>query len=475
MANVKKARTRNNGLRLIIMLTILFLLCSGLLVWLIIQYNEKLKKQETLTVQPVESEQMTEVPTSDETLPETVTEPAIIIEPVSESESSSAAESKADASSLAESSSSAESDDSKDSSQADDSSQAEKKEETKYSKEVTEKLDSMTLHEKVCQMFIVTPEGLTNYTDVTYAGDATAYSIQSYPVGGMIYFAQNLETVDQTKEMIAATQGYSESAVGLPMFISVDEEGGDVARCADTLGTAQTYPMFSYNADGQAAYDNAFAIAQDISSLGFNLDFAPVADTWSNPENTVIGTRAYSDDFNTTAELMPKAVKGFNDGGVYCTLKHFPGHGDTAEDSHYSSAVSYKSEEELETQEYLAFKSGIKAGAQMVMVGHITVPAISDEPACISEEIVTGELREKLGFKGVIITDSLAMGAVANYYSSGELAVEAVQAGVDILLMPEDLPSAVAAIEAAVEDGTISEERIDESVARILDLKLKMK
>lgn len=473
MANARKAKTRNNGLRLIIMLTILFMLCSGVLVWLIIEYNKKLEKEDDLTQQPVVTEQVTEpVVSEEEPLPESSISEEITADPSQASESSSQAESSA--ASAAESSS-AESKDESDDSSSDDSSEPEGEKKMTYSKEVSEKLDSMTLHEKICQMFIVTPEGISNYNDITEAGESTLYGIQSYPVGGVIYFDQNLVTMDQTREMIETTQGYSESTVGLPMFISVDEEGGDVARCADMLGTAETYPMYSYNADEQAAYDNAFAIASDISSLGFNLDFAPVADTWSNPDNTVIGTRAYSDDFNTTAELMPKAVKGFNDGGVYCTLKHFPGHGDTAEDSHYSSAVSYKTVEELENEEYLAFKSGIKAGAQMVMVGHITVPAIDDEPACISYDIVTGELREKLGFNGVVITDSLAMGAVADYYSSGELAVKAVQAGVDILLMPEDLPSAVAALEAAVEDGTISEKRINESAARIIDLKLKMK
>lgn len=473
MANARKAKTRNNGLRLIIMLTILFMLCSGVLVWLIIEYNKKLEKEENLTQQPVVTEQVTEpVVSEEEPLPESSISEETAVDPSQASESSSQAESSA--ASAAESSS-AESKDESDDSSSDDSSKTEGEKKTTYSKEVSEKLDSMTLHEKICQMFIVTPEGLTNYTDVSEAGETTMYSLQSYPVGGLIYFDQNLVTMDQTKEMIDTVQGYSDEICGLPMFISVDEEGGDVARCADMLGTTELYPMFNYNADEQAAYDNAFTIAQDISALGFNLDFAPVADTWSNPENTVIGTRAYSDDFNTTAELMPKAVKGFNDGGVYCTLKHFPGHGDTAEDSHYSSAVSYKTVEELENEEYLAFKSGIKAGAQMVMVGHITVPAIDDEPACISYDVVTGELREKLGFNGVVITDSLAMGAVADYYSSGELAVKAVQAGVDILLMPEDLPSAVAALENAVEEGTISEERIDESAARIIDLKLKMK
>lgn len=473
MANVKKAKTKNNGLRLIIMLSVLFVLCVAVLIGLIAAYNKKLQREYELGMKTSEQEQVTE-PAESEELP--VEESSAVIEladSVTEEVSSSAVQ---DGSSAVEESSS-QSDDKKDSNADSSSSSAEtteKEAENKYDENVTKKLSEMTLHEKVCQMFIVTPEGLTNYSDVTVASENTLYGLQAYPVGGVIYFANNLSDTYQTEQMIASTQEYGKSVNGLPMFIAVDEEGGDVARCADNLGTTALLPMYNYKGDAQAAYDNAYAIAQDISALGFNLDFAPVADTWSNYDNTVIGTRAYSDDFSETAELIPQAVKGFGDGGVYCTLKHFPGHGDTAEDSHYSSACTYKTAEQLENEEYLAFKSGIEAGAPMVMVGHITVPEIDDRPACISSEIIQNELRKKLGFDGVVITDSLYMGAVTNYYSSGELAVLAVEAGVDILLMPEDLASAVYAIENAVENGTLTEDRIDESVARILKLKLNM-
>ena len=154
-----------------------------------------------------------------------------------------------------------------------------------------------------------------------------------------------------------------------------------------------------------------------------------------------------------------------------CTLKHFPGHGDTAEDSHYSSAVSYRTVDELRANEYLAFESGINAGADMVMVGHITVPDIDELPATLSEKIIQGELRGHLGYDGVIITDSLGMGAIANIYSSGDAAVMAIQAGNDILLTPDNFAEAVAGVEQAVADGRLTEERIDESVKRILTLK----
>lgn len=366
-----------------------------------------------------------------------------------------------------------------DSSQAETESSAEaavdssaEEEKTAADIELDSRIAEMSLHEKVCQLFIVTPEQLTGVDVVTLAGDTTRDRLEEYPVGGLIYFAQNMQSYDQVSEMIANTQHFNKELGGLPLFISVDEEGGDVARCADTIGTAAFFSMFTYRDEGeQKAYDNALRIAQDIASVGFNLDFAPVADTWSNPVNSVIGTRAYSDDFDETAELVASAVKGFRDGGVFCTIKHFPGHGDTAEDSHYLTAISNKTAEQLEKEEYLAFKSGIEAGTDMVMVGHITVPALDEEPASVSYNVITGELRNKLGYKGVVVTDSLQMAAIADEYSTGELVIKVINAGADILLMPDDLEAAVTALERAVDSGVIEESRIDDSLRRILKLK----
>ena len=333
-------------------------------------------------------------------------------------------------------------------------------------------IDGMQLHEKVCQLFIVRPEELTDGADITTASQAMADSLAEYPVGGLIYFEKNLESQYQITNVIKTTKEYAAKNGCIPLFYSVDEEGGQVARCADALGTAYLDSMYYYKEMGtDAAYSNARMIAGDIGGLGFDLDFAPVADTWSNPDNTVIGTRAYSDDFKETAELVSAAAKGFSDGGVYCTLKHFPGHGNTAEDSHYSTAVSYRTSDELRENEYLAFKSGIEAGADMVMVGHIIVPDIDERPATLSEKMIQGELRGYLGYDGVIITDSLGMGAITNSYSSADAAVMAVQAGNDILLTPDNFHEAVNGIEEAVNSGKLTEERINESVKRILTLK----
>lgn len=333
---------------------------------------------------------------------------------------------------------------------------------------VDETLAGMTLHEKVCQMMFVTPEELTGEDGVTVAGDATRQALENYPVGGIVYFAKNLESQDQVKEMIDNSQKYS--SIGL--FVATDEEGGVVNRLMDTVGTTYIGSMYYYKDDGdETAYENAYTIANDMSALGFNLDFAPVADVWSNPDNTVIGERAYSDDYAQAAELVGNAVKGFNDGGVMCTLKHFPGHGDTAEDSHYSSAYVHRTKEEIMADEMQPFRSGIEAGAEFVMVGHLIVPDIDEVPATLSYKIATGILRDELKFEGVAITDSFEMESIADNYSVDDAVVMSVKAEMDMILQPKDMASAVNSIEQAVADGELSEDRIDESVRRILTLK----
>lgn len=333
---------------------------------------------------------------------------------------------------------------------------------------VDETLAGMTLHEKVCQMMFVTPEELTGEDGVTVAGDATRQALENYPVGGIVYFAKNLESQDQVKEMIDNSQKYS--SIGL--FVATDEEGGVVNRLMDTVETTYIGSMYYYKDDGdETAYENAYTIANDMSALGFNLDFAPVADVWSNPDNTVIGERAYSDDYAQAAELVGNAVKGFNDGGVMCTLKHFPGHGDTAEDSHYSSAYVHRTKEEIMADEMQPFRSGIESGAEFVMVGHLIVPDIDEVPATLSYKIATGILRDELKFEGVAITDSFEMESIADNYSVDDAVVMSVKAGMDMILQPKDMASAVNSIEQAVADGELSEDRIDESVRRILTLK----
>ena len=331
-------------------------------------------------------------------------------------------------------------------------------------------MQDMSLHDKICQMLILSPEQLTGSARVTAADETMKQALQKLPAGGILYNTANFINKQQVREMLSETQRCSR----IPLILTCDEEGGRVNRLMQTVGTTNIGPMFGFKDMGtETAYQNAHTIAADMHALGFNTDLAPVADVWSNPDNTVIGDRAYSDSFSQAAELIPAAVRGFHDGGVATALKHFPGHGDTFADSHDGAVTVTKSLEELRKNELLPFQAGIDAGSDMVMIGHLTLTEIDpSQPAPFSARIVTELLREELGFRGVVITDGLQMKALTNDYSSGEIAVRAVSAGVDLLLCPDEPMEAVASLQEAVTSGAISIQRIDESVRRILSMKI---
>lgn len=326
-------------------------------------------------------------------------------------------------------------------------------------------LEGMTPEEKAWQLLVVFPEdllGVSSCPDVETWADA----MHRCPVGGFVISGPNMVSEDSLRAMLAAIG----DAADIPAFLCVDEEGGKVARLSYTLGVTTDFTaMYTYRDQGTGtAYANARTIAGDLVSFGFNVDFAPVADVWTNSENTVIGQRAYSDDPEEAAELVAAAVKGFQDGGVVATLKHFPGHGDTAEDSHYSCAYSGKTPEELRSCEFLPFVSGMEAGAGMVMAGHITLTEVDPEhPATLSAPVIDGLLRGELGYGGVVITDSFRMAAL-EAYDQAEAAAMSIRAGCDLILAPADPAAAVEAILAGV-----PMDRIDESVLRILTLKLE--
>lgn len=329
-------------------------------------------------------------------------------------------------------------------------------------------LDGMTTREKICQLLIVHPEVLTDGGTVTAVTDELAAALQDYPVGGFLLSAGNMSSGEQ---LSALTSALSAACPTAPL-VTVDEEGGRVARLMNTVGTTKLNSMYSYRGLGtQVAYDNAQTLARDIAAYGFNTDFAPVADVWTNKQSNAIGDRAYSDDYDEAAELVAAAVSGFRDAGVICCLKHFPGHGSTAADSHNGAATVDKTLPQLRQEDLKPFVSGIAAGADMVMVGHLTVPAMDDLPASLSHKIVTNLLRYDLGFRGVIVTDGLQMQALAQY-TDGEKAVLALSAGNDMLLEISDVPGAVAAVEQALADGTLTQAALDQSVLRVLQLKL---
>lgn len=337
-------------------------------------------------------------------------------------------------------------------------------------------LKGMSTDEKLAQMLIISPEALSgNSGTVTAADSRTKKGLKKYNAGGVFFLAKNLRSRSQTRSMIKGLQSQAKKAHHIPLFMAVDEEGGQVARCAEKLGTSRFRPMYFYHSMGRkTAEENARTIGKDISSLGFNLDFAPVADTWTNPRNTVIGTRAYSKSYKQAAELIPSAVKGFHRGGTACTLKHFPGHGNTSTDSHKGSVYVNKTLKQLKSGDLKPFAAGIEAGADMVMTGHITDKKISNLPASLSRKMVTGILRKDMGFEGVIITDGLGMSAVSDRYSEATAAVMAVRAGNDMVLGVTDPEKTIKALKKALKNKSIKQEQIDASVKRILILKIRL-
>ncbi len=325
----------------------------------------------------------------------------------------------------------------------------------------------MSLEEKLWQLLVVRPEDVVGGYRVTSLGSRAKAALTDCPAGGFFLDAGNMKDSEQLKALTAALTA---DAAVTPLILC-DEEGGTVGRLMNTVGTTRIGSMYSYREEGtETAFRNARTIGEDLRDHGVNTDLAPVADVWSNPANTVIHTRAYSDDFAQAAQLVASAVEGFHAGGVACTLKHFPGHGDTAEDSHNGAAYVHKTLEELREEELLPFRAGIEAGADMVMIGHLTVPALDERPAPFSPVVVRELLRGELGFSGAVITDALGMGALKDY-GGGEAALLALEAGVDLLLCPDDPPALVNYLAAAAAEGRLSEERVDESVLRVLNMK----
>ena len=345
--------------------------------------------------------------------------------------------------------------------------------------QAAERVSVMTLEQKVAQMFMVTPEAITGVDAATQAGAATESALAEYPVGGIVYFQKNLIDPDQTKTMIANTQAYSQEASGLPAFIAVDEEGGTVKRIADNPGfdIEDVGNMADTGATGDPSQAKTAAetVAAYLTDLGFNLNLAPDADICGDPSTDVMALRSFGGDPQTVAEMVEAQVEGFESSGMLCSAKHFPGIGGVMGDSHKGAIVSEKTLDELRAWELVPFEAAIEADVPFVMVGHLSLPTTlgTDMPASINAAVVTDLLRDELGFGGIIITDAMEMGAVGDFCTTDQAGVAAIEAGVDMVLMPSDFPAAYQGVIDAVNDGRIPESRIDESAARIVKAKLE--
>ncbi len=345
--------------------------------------------------------------------------------------------------------------------------------------DVQRTFDNMNLKEKICQMMITAPESLANYYSLTYIDDWFKECYKNCPVGGFIYFSGNISYSDQLRQLLADTQELAQGE-GAGVFQTVDEEGGSLTRVSSALGIFPTDNMSSYGElnDTWETYAAGSTIGGYLADYGFNVDLAPVADVDLNPYNE-LGSRIFSSDPTVVSDMTSAFVRGLNSEGICSTLKHFPGLGAGGGNTHYGSVYIDRTYDQLKLAEFPAFKGGIDVGADFVMVGHQMVFAAEEAdgqalPADLSPTVVTDWLRGDLGFDGLVITDSHSMGAITGYYDSGEAAVMAVEAGCDIILMPNDLEGAIDGLISAVNSGRISFDRIDESVMRILEKKFEM-
>lgn len=331
-------------------------------------------------------------------------------------------------------------------------------------------IDAMPIEDKVAGLFFVTPEAITGVDTAVKAGDGTKDALTQYAVGGIIYSKKNIKDAEQFREMLSNTELYSK----YPIFLGVEEEGGSVSTlaAAGLIDKQSSAADIGGSGDVGQAYSAGAGLGTGLADYGINVDFAPVADL-ANVENSVMDSRAYGDEASAVSAYVINMINGLQEQGVTACIKHFPCGGSTKEDTHDGLAVSERSEEELRSQELAVYQSSIDAGAQMIMVGHTAVPALTGDnmPASLSGTLVTDLLRNEMGYTGVIITDAMNMKAISEYYGSGQAAVMALKAGCDMILMPEDFQEAYEAVLAAVQDGTISEERINDALRRIYRIK----
>ena len=353
--------------------------------------------------------------------------------------------------------------------------------------EVEAMLKKMTLREKVGQMFFVRVESLDPSIEWTTYDDLANLKNQEitmkmrkvnhdYPVGGIILYAWNIEDETQLASIIKQVRSLN----GSPL-LCIDEEGGRVSRIANNpnfhVKKYESMAAIGATGDPKNAYECGNTIGTYLKRYDFDIDFAPVADVNTNPDNIIIGPRAFSDDPTVAAPMVTNYLQGLKDAGITGCIKHFPGHGDTTNDTHSGYVQSLKTWDEMNQCEMVTFRAGIQWGCQLIMTAHIAVPNVTGTniPSTLSPVVLQDKLRGELGYQNIIITDGMEMGAITKHYTSGEAAVGSIKAGVDIVLGPRDFTEAFDAVIAAVNNGTLTEERINQSVRRILTLRYAMK
>lgn len=361
-------------------------------------------------------------------------------------------------------------------------------------------IDKMTLEQKGAQLFVVSPETLTGVDSVQYAGDMTYQALQDYPVGGIVFAKDNIDSSSQFGTMTDNLQSYSEDISGLPLFLAAAEEGGSASVLGNNDNLDEYYEN-SYSDDGSDyssssansvhsgapsmseigrkddstnAYEAGKSIGSLMSAYGLNLDLAPVADVLSG-NSTGIGNRTFGTDAQTVSDMALEVIRGIQEEDVNAAMKYFPGYG-AASSNMSGFPVINSSLDELKKKEFLPYSNAIAQGMDFVMVGHISVPNVTgdDTPASLSEKMISEVLRKDLEFKGIVMTDYLNDKTIVKNYGAADAAVKAIQAGADLLLEPDDLEAAYEGVLKAVKKGDITEDRLDESIYRILRVKLSM-
>jgi beta-N-acetylhexosaminidase len=329
-------------------------------------------------------------------------------------------------------------------------------------------ISKMSLEDKIGQMILAGVSGTSM--------DANANKlISQLHVGGIIFYKYNFETPTQVIQLVNQLKAGNSSS--LPLLLGVDQEGGRVTRLPGGLVNFPPNKQIGQINNPDFSYKVGTLLGRELKEFGLNLDFAPVLDINSNPNNPVIGDRSFGDNAEIVSKLGIQTMRGIQSQNVITTIKHFPGHGDTSVDSHLDLPIVNKSLKELKELELIPFERAINQGGDVVMVAHILLPQLDKtNPGTMSKAVMTDLLRKQLGFTGVIITDDMTMGAITEHFDIGKAAVESVKAGSDIILVGHDYNNVVkiiSSLKAAVQNGEISEQRLNESIERIIQLKRK--
>ncbi len=346
--------------------------------------------------------------------------------------------------------------------------ETEKQEQNYMEEQISNYLNGMSLEEKIGQMLMISNRTPTMTSELNT-------TLNHVKPGGFIFFAENFTNQENSKKLIKDINDTAK----IPMLLSIDQEGGRVQRIKsqNDIIVTDIPPMSDIGAtnDFEKAYEVGVTIGTDLKTFGLNMNFAPVLDVLTNTENKSILGRSFGNNSTTVSEMGINVANGLKSTGIIPTYKHFPGHGSTTVDSHYELPVLTKTKEELWESDLIPFQNAIHNQAEVIMIGHLAIPNITNNniPSSLSKEIITDLLKNELNYKGIVITDALNMKAITKYYSESQIYEMAINAGVDILLMPEHPEMAINMIKDSIEKGKIKESQINDSVKKILTLKYK--